>query len=83
MIACDSLQPPQEVFIQGHLEKRMQICKVSGRSCCSGCKTLPQHIPREKVKKKKKSMTLCQKKAQAQQALPCCLIQEISPKHLS
>lgn len=28
------------------------------------------------------SVILCHKKAQAQQALPCCLMQEISPKHL-
>uniref|UniRef100_A0A8C5Y846 Uncharacterized protein n=1 Tax=Microcebus murinus TaxID=30608 RepID=A0A8C5Y846_MICMU len=67
IIAQDSLQPPQEVFIQGS-------AKCQGGVAALDANNWPQHIPREKVEKRKK--------AQAQQALPCCLIQEISPKHL-
>uniref|UniRef100_A0A2K5QFK5 Uncharacterized protein n=1 Tax=Cebus imitator TaxID=2715852 RepID=A0A2K5QFK5_CEBIM len=69
MIAWDSLQPPQE------------SAKCQGGVAALDVNNWPQHIPREKVEKKK-SVTLCQKKASAQQALPCCLIQEISLKHL-
>uniref|UniRef100_A0A2K5L028 Uncharacterized protein n=6 Tax=Cercopithecidae TaxID=9527 RepID=A0A2K5L028_CERAT len=81
MIAWDSLQPPQKVFLQGHLEKGWRSAKCQGGVAALDANNWPQHIPREKVEKRK-SVTLCQKKASAQQALPCCLIQEISPKHL-
>uniref|UniRef100_A0A2K5I5A3 Uncharacterized protein n=1 Tax=Colobus angolensis palliatus TaxID=336983 RepID=A0A2K5I5A3_COLAP len=72
MIAWDLLQPPQKVFLQGHLEKGWRSAKCQGGVAA---------LDGEKVEKRK-SVTLCQKKASAQQALPCCLIQEISPKHL-
>uniref|UniRef100_A0A8D2AVC1 Uncharacterized protein n=1 Tax=Sciurus vulgaris TaxID=55149 RepID=A0A8D2AVC1_SCIVU len=80
MIVWASLQPPQEVFIQGHLEKGCRSAKCQGGAATLDANNWSQHIPRVKVGEK--SVTLFQKKAPAQQALPCCLIQEISPKHL-
>ncbi|KAL4670688.1 hypothetical protein H8957_010339, partial [Semnopithecus entellus] len=54
MIAWDSLQPPQKVFLQGHLEKGWRSAKCQGGVAALDANNWPQHIPREKVEKKEK-----------------------------
>lgn len=78
-LACDCLQPPQGVLTQGTWKRDRALQSVREgphlRVQITGLSTF-------QGKKWRRSMTRCQKKAQAQQALPCCLIQEIFPKHL-